>query len=319
MRASPYADHVTRRRGAFPGSFNPLTIAHLELSQRARDDHDLDEVHLIVSEVALDKPSPPGPPFAERIAILEADAAEYDWLHVATTDQKLIVDIAQGFDVVIMGADKWHQVNDVKYYADSTERDDAVARLPQVVVAARTGTTVPDEFLLETDDSFHDVSSTAARSGDRDTMAPQAALRWHSYDGHPGFVGWWECVHHTMNGSTVNVEHVIEQIHADGTFDVYFEGKRIGGGRHVEFIEDPNGFTNLQEGTDELANSGPHLVLYRLSQDTLEYCKAPESDGRPTEFASPKGSGWIYGAMKRIDDTDPRVLAARLKGSDPKS
>lgn len=168
----------TRRRGVFPGSFNPLTVAHLEVARQACELHDLDEVHLVVSQVALDKPTPPGPPFAERVSMLEADAAEFDWLHVGTTDLQLIVDVAAGFDVVIMGADKWQQVNDAKYYADEAARDDAVARLPQVLVAPRTGTAVPDELRLQTAEEFHGVSSTTARAGDRSLMAPKAAEQW---------------------------------------------------------------------------------------------------------------------------------------------
>lgn len=169
---------MTRRRGAFPGSFNPLTIAHLHVAQTARRAHDLDEVHLIVSEVALDKPTPPGPPFADRISLLEADAAEFEWLQVKTTASKLIVDIAEGYDVVIMGADKWRQVNEVGYYGSAAERDQAVSQLPKVVVAPRSGEGVPDDLRLETDQRFHAVSSTDARSGDRAMMAPHAAAKW---------------------------------------------------------------------------------------------------------------------------------------------
>ena len=162
----------------FPGSFNPLTVAHLEVARRAREAHGLDEVHLVVSEVALDKPTPPGPSFTERISLLEADAAEFDWLQIATTDKQLIVDIAAGFDVVIMGADKWRQVNDVRYYASEAHRDDAVERLPEVVVAPRSGDHVPDDLRLETSAEIHDISSTRARAGDRTVMAPHAAAKW---------------------------------------------------------------------------------------------------------------------------------------------
>ena len=168
----------TPRRGVFPGSFNPLTVAHLEIARRARDNHDLDEVHLVVSEVALDKSTPPGPPFDERIRLLNADAAEFDWLLIKTTTAKLIVTIATGYDMVIMGADKWRQVNDVRYYGSASERDDALDRLPQVVVAPRTGDEVPDDLRLETSAEIHDVSSTQARNGDRSLMAPHAAASW---------------------------------------------------------------------------------------------------------------------------------------------
>lgn len=169
------------RRGVFPGSFNPLTIAHLDVAQRARSEYRLDSVDLVVSQVALDKPAPPGPSFNERMAILEGDVAEYDWLHVRVTNQQLIADIADGYDVVIMGADKWEQVNDVRYYADHNDRDRAVARLPTVVVAERSGLPIDGEraTVLQTPPGLHDVSSTAARGGDRAMMAPLAQKRWH--------------------------------------------------------------------------------------------------------------------------------------------
>lgn len=166
------------RRGVFPGSFNPLTIAHLEVASRALEKCSLHEVHLVVSKVALDKPEPVGPSFDERIALLEADAAEFDWLFVKTTTHQLIVDIATGYDVVVMGADKWHQVNDIRYYDDEAARDAALARMPEVVVAPRTGSATPTELRLETAHAIRDVSSTAARAGNRSLMAPRAAERW---------------------------------------------------------------------------------------------------------------------------------------------
>jgi len=164
----------------FPGSFNPLTIAHLEIARLARRGHDLDEVHLVVSRLALDKPSPAGPSFDDRVAILEADARRHEWLRVAVTEQQLIADIARGYDVVIMGADKWEQVNDVKYYEGAAARDDAVASLPSVVVAERGGMAIEgaETTILRTPVEFHQISSTAARAGDRSIMAPEAQQRW---------------------------------------------------------------------------------------------------------------------------------------------
>lgn len=164
------------RRGAFPGSFNPLTIAHIEIARLAREQHDLHEVHLIVSHTALDKPDPPGPGFRERIDALEADARAYDWLFVATTDMQLIADIADGFDVVIMGADKWAQVNDIAYYDDEDHRAAAIARLPAVVVAERDGVEIAGAEPLRTSDAIRAVSSTRARAGEDHLMAPEARI-----------------------------------------------------------------------------------------------------------------------------------------------
>lgn len=129
-------------------------------------------------------------------------------------------------------------------------------------------------------------------------------------EGHPHFVGWWEGLHHTVDGEPRDVVDVIEQIHQDGSFDVFLRGEKIGGGRHVDFTEVPRGFTNIQEVTYALAESGPQLVIYRLENDVLEYCKAPEPIGRPTAFDSPAGSGWIHGAIRRIDESDPRIPGA---------
>ena len=166
------------RRGAFPGSFNPLTVAHLEIARLARARYDLDEIHLIVSVTALGKPNPPGPRFDERIATLEADAAATDGLVIARTEHQLIADIAEGFDVVIMGADKWVQVRDVSYYDDEAHRDSALARLPTVVVVERDGTPVTGVDTLQTPEELRSVSSTRARAGERDLMAPVARKRW---------------------------------------------------------------------------------------------------------------------------------------------
>ncbi len=173
---------MNRRRGVFPGSFNPLTIAHLEVARLALRAHALDDIYLAVSKVALDKPAPPGPSFDERIALLESDVAKHDWLHLLVTDKQLIAEISEGFDAVIMGADKWVQVNDVRYYRDASIRDVAVASLPTVVVAERSGLHISgaQATVLRTPTDLHEISSTAARGGDREIMAPHARDHWHA-------------------------------------------------------------------------------------------------------------------------------------------
>ena len=144
------------RRGAFPGSFNPLTVAHLEIARLARERYDLGEVHLIVSVTALDKPNPPGPRFDERIATLEADAASTNWLVIARTEHQLIADIAEGFDVVIMGADKWVQVHDVSYYDDELDfvgdKESVASTLERAIVDAQRAI---DEMRAGPDEIHH--------------------------------------------------------------------------------------------------------------------------------------------------------------------
>jgi hypothetical protein len=162
------------RRGAFPGSFNPLTLGHLAVAEAARVQYQLELVDLVVSRVALAKETVERPRFEDRVAVLQAAAATRPWLGVVVTDDQLIADIAAGYDVVVMGADKWAQVVDLAFYGGSTKaRDAALARLPAVAVAPRPPFAVPDGVLVL--EVSHDASSTAVRDGRVDWMAPEAA------------------------------------------------------------------------------------------------------------------------------------------------
>src|SRR5438270_14032498 len=162
------------RRGAFPGSFNPLTLGHLAVAEAAHVQCGLDVVDLVVSRVALAKEAVERPRLADRVAVLHAAAVSRQWLGVVVTDEQLIADVAAGYDVVVMGADKWAQVVDPAFYGGSTEaRDAALARLPKVAVAPRAPFEVPDGVLVL--DVSHDASFTAVRDGRVDWMAPEAA------------------------------------------------------------------------------------------------------------------------------------------------
>jgi len=162
------------RRAAFPGSFNPLTMGHLAVAEAAREQCQLDVVDLVVSRVALAKESVERPRLEDRVSVLRDAAASRPWLGIVVTDDKLIADVAAGYDVVVMGADKWAQVVDPAFYGGSTEaRDAAVARLPTVAVAPRPPFDVPARVIAL--DVSHGASSTAVREGRRDWMAPEAA------------------------------------------------------------------------------------------------------------------------------------------------
>ncbi|MBV8981024.1 MAG: hypothetical protein JO086_09015 [Acidimicrobiia bacterium] len=162
------------RRGAFPGSFNPLTVGHLAVAAAAVEQCRLDVVDLVVSRVALAKETVERPRLEDRVAVLRAAADSRPWLDVVVTDHQLIADIAAGYDVVVMGADKWAQVNDPAFYGGSAaERDAALARLPAVAIAPRPPFKVPDDQAVL--DVSHDASSTAVREGRTEWMAPEAA------------------------------------------------------------------------------------------------------------------------------------------------
>jgi hypothetical protein len=168
--------------GVYPGSFNPPTIAHLAIARAARDLAQLTRVDLAVSHVALGKGEPDYPTFADRVAVLRAVVDARPWLGLVIADAQLIADIALGYDAVVLGADKWAQVIDPLWYGGSgTARDAAVARLPRVLVAPRPplfpspGQSTERFDLLDLADEHVTVSSTGARSGHREWMAPEAA------------------------------------------------------------------------------------------------------------------------------------------------
>jgi hypothetical protein len=164
------------RRGCYPGSFNPPTVAHLAIADAARYAASLDRVDLVVSRVPLGKDAVEVPTFADRVAVLEAVARDHSWLGVHVTDDQLLVDIARGYDAVIMGADKWAQVRDPAWYGSVAARDAALAKLPpRVLVALRPGSDVEGAEVLPIDDDHGAVSSSAARDGALHLMLPAAA------------------------------------------------------------------------------------------------------------------------------------------------
>ena len=125
------------------------------------------------------------------------------------------------------------------------------------------------------------------------------------------FVGWWEVVSYLSDGERVDVSGIIEHVDAAGNFTAFRDGERIAAGHHADFTVDPDGFTNVQEVVGARTQSERELAVYRFSGDVLEICKASELEGRPTGFASPRGSGWIHVVIRRIDDDDPRIAAPR--------
>jgi hypothetical protein len=171
------------RVGVYPGSFNPPTIAHLAIARAARSAHELVRVDLAVSRIALAKERVVHPPFDQRVAAIRAVVEAEPGLGLVITEAQLIADISEGYDVVIMGADKWHQVMDPRFYGDSERaRDAALLRLPAVAVVPRPPLEVPADLVLDIPDEIAEVSSTAVRDGGRhDWLAPGAAAvyrRW---------------------------------------------------------------------------------------------------------------------------------------------
>jgi nicotinate-nucleotide adenylyltransferase len=182
--------------GAYPGTFNPPTVAHLAIAEAARRQGGLDRVDLLVSRLPLGK-DPAQPSLPRRLTVLEAIAATRPWLGVRLTDQQLLADVAAGYDAVVLGADKWVQINDVVWYAnDPVTRDATLARLPRLLLVPRppfalSSNLPPDALILEIDPDHRSVSSSEARAGRLEWMAPEAAV-----------AGWWDRACHEQRKPT---------------------------------------------------------------------------------------------------------------------
>jgi hypothetical protein len=159
--------------GAYPGTFDPPTVAHVAIADAARRQCGLDGVDLVVNAAPLGKAGVRS--LEARVAMLSALTAGRPWLRVVVTERVHLADIAEGYDVLVLGADKWAQVLDEGFYPSPEERDAAVARLPPLAVAPRDGLALPEGCeVLSIDAALGDVSSTAARHGRLEVVAPEA-------------------------------------------------------------------------------------------------------------------------------------------------
>jgi hypothetical protein len=119
-----------------------------------------------------------------RLAALEALAARRPWMAVKATEHQLLVDACEGYDAVVLGADKWLQITDPAWYGSAGARDAAVAALPPLLLAPRPPWDVHDPcayplpsgtVLLDLDPAYSAVSSTAVRGGRTDWLAGDRA------------------------------------------------------------------------------------------------------------------------------------------------
>jgi hypothetical protein len=161
-------------RGCYPGSFDPVTVAHVAIAEAAVAQCGLSSLDLVVSRVALAKEAGHSLSLSERVAA----ASSATGLRCVATDRQLVVDVADGYDVLVVGADKWAQVLDARFYGDGSPapRGAALRRLPPLVaVAPRAGVAIGDVHdvdgvdvrvqVLELPAWVADVSSSAVRAG----------------------------------------------------------------------------------------------------------------------------------------------------------
>jgi nicotinic acid mononucleotide adenylyltransferase len=161
--------------GVFPGSFNPPTVAHLAIAEAAWRQCQLQRVDLVVSRSPLGKEPSDLVRLEDRVAVLETIADSRPWVGVRTTDARLLADVADGYDALIVGGDKWAQLVDPVWYGGSERaRDDALRRIRRVVVAPRAAHAVTGCEVLELADVHLEVSATEVRGGRTDWMAAEA-------------------------------------------------------------------------------------------------------------------------------------------------
>lgn len=172
---------MTTRIGVYPGTFDPLTVAHVAIARAALDQLALARLDLTISASTLGKDDAALTPIDKRLAELERICADDARFAVRSTDHSLLVDVAAGYDVLVLGGDKWAQVLDPDWYGGVAAHDDALRRLPVVALAPRHPWTTLDAdprtevlgdgavgvevVLLELDPAHREVSATAVRAG----------------------------------------------------------------------------------------------------------------------------------------------------------
>ncbi|MEC9424999.1 MAG: hypothetical protein VX522_04610 [Actinomycetota bacterium] len=167
------------RSGIQPGSFDPPTLAHLAIAWAALRHHDLDRVVWTVSRLPLGKDAGRSR-VDDRLEVLEAVASDHRWLEVAATDARLVADLSEGHEVVVMGADKWHQLHDPTFYDDEASMAEALARLPTCAVAPRLGLAVPNDLRLDVPGwvAFQSSSDAVGRAPWTALSAARASGLW---------------------------------------------------------------------------------------------------------------------------------------------
>lgn len=174
---------MSHKVGVYPGTFDPPTVAHVAIAEAAFRQGDLDRLDLVVSESPLGKKESAVAPMETRVEFLNAIGETRPWLTVIVDRGGLISDIATGYDAVVLGADKWQQVVDPAWYGGSVRvRDEAVERLPRVLLAPRDGF-VPDglpgdALVLDLPSEHGSISSTGARDGRTDWVAHEISRLW---------------------------------------------------------------------------------------------------------------------------------------------
>jgi len=169
--------------GIYPGSFNPPTSAHIAIATSALDTHNLTRLDITVSRSALGKGTISFPTFSDRIDVLRSSFEQFENIQIVVTTKRLLSEMSQGYDLLVLGGDKWVQIHELRWYASSEDRTEALALLPDVAIADRSNVNIPAGMQLPVAPEFvQGISSTAARDGDHHMMTG-AALEFANESG----------------------------------------------------------------------------------------------------------------------------------------
>lgn len=144
-----------RRVGILCGSFNPLTRAHGELADRARQVFQLDCVFFTLARVTVDKEQVTEMGLEDRLLLLSLYAQRHGHLGVAAVNRGLYFEQARAFRALfgpqvalhfITGMDKLVQIFDPRYYDDRELALRQLFSLTSLLIANR-GDMDQDTFL----------------------------------------------------------------------------------------------------------------------------------------------------------------------------
>lgn len=144
-RAAQHIRTGGRKLGIFSGSFNPLTVAHIEMIEAAQEKYHLDEILLILARANVDK-GVFGLSLADRLLMLKLYAANREDFSVAACSHGKFIEKIGALKPVyppgthfsfIVGYDTFIRLFDPKYYTDLHGALEALFNQCRFIVANR--------------------------------------------------------------------------------------------------------------------------------------------------------------------------------------
>ncbi|MCG9127937.1 nicotinate-nicotinamide nucleotide adenylyltransferase [Candidatus Poribacteria bacterium] len=152
IRASNPISSSGKKLGIFSGSFNPLTLAHSKMVEKAYQDFELDEMLLLIAKANVDKPVF-GWPIEARILTLKLHSKNKSYISIAVSSHGRYIDKITALKQIypmhtefyfIVGYDTLVRIFDPKYYNNIHEELDTLFSQCRFIVANRKGVSIND-------------------------------------------------------------------------------------------------------------------------------------------------------------------------------